>query len=186
MYSMLHKFKMFQKANKIYIGDPIYYDDSRWANELGCCKKTVKRAREYWQDRAVIRFEKGKGRSKPTRYWLIGDPKPILNDKIKKDDKLSTFNCRKQDNLSSKDDNKDSKSGQNVKSPIYINKDINKDINKLTNHLYLPTSVFIEVYIEQFGKDIYQTKEYFSGQGYTECQIEEAFKKSGKKPPNSH
>lgn len=132
MYSMLRKFNSFKRSGKISLDGSIFYDDERWAGELDCSNRTIQRARQYWDDCGVIRYKKGRGRSKRTRYWLIGDPKPILNRGIKKDDKLSTFNCEKQDNLLPKVDKKVSKSGQNV--PPYIdNKDINKSINKQTN-----------------------------------------------------
>ena len=162
---LIYKFKYFSKRRKLNANGSFYYDDKRLAEEIGVNSKTIMRAKRYWSERGVIKFNAGKFRGKATDYWILKMPVSLSpfswSDKSDKRsfmaDKLSVRGC------------------QNVIP--------NQQIS-FNNHIYVTKSHFDEIY-QINSKDFQLTKDQLLSEGYTEFQIEEAYRKNGQKSPNT-
>lgn len=171
--TIVYKFRYFKQRNKLNTDGSFYYDDKRLSDEQGVSIKTIMRAKRFWIGEGIIRVENGMYRGKATRYWVIKEPERMYILSNTKHDKLSPFEIHQSmPNCPLKHDKLSLKAGQNV-TP-------NKEINELKNHYLLPVSYFLEI-LEELKGDYWEVKRRFLEQGYSEAQIEEAYRKSGKK-----
>lgn len=145
----------FQRRNKLGADGSFFCSDVQLAETMGCCPKTIVRARKRLEKEGFILYKPGSYIGDSTRYWLTpkGD---ILTSFVSS--KRGTFCFKEPDSLSSRAPH----------SVLPIN---NNDLKEI-EQLYLPKSCF-EMTLFECKQDLAKTKERLLRAGYTLAQIDE-------------
>jgi hypothetical protein len=140
--------------------------DEKLAWELRLSTKSISRVIHKLIKLGIIRVVRGKYCGDATKYWILKRPT-----------KRPPFRSSKSPtNKPEEPDN----GGNRARQEVHTNHNIDKDNNK-AGHLFLPVSHFMDVYKES-NEYFEASKQILIIEGYTEFQIEEAYRNSGIKP----